>query len=243
VANGLLTLERVSLGYGRRTVLADVDLSIEAGGYVGVVGPNGAGKSTLLLGLLGALPPKSGTRRVRPGLSIGYVPQQDVLDPIFPLSVQDVVAMGFDFAGRPREPKAVGDMLARTGLAGLAARRYRELSGGQKQRALLARALVVGPDILVLDEPTNGLDLPSEQAIMRIVGELHAQGTTIVLVTHVLNLVARYAQVLALVSDLHVTVGPAQELMTGARLTAAYGVAVRVIQVDGFPQVLPGDAA
>lgn len=234
----VLSMRGAQLGYGRLVVLRDVDIELAAGEYLGVVGPNGAGKSTLLLGLLGALEPLSGTLVRRDGLAVGYIPQQGALDSIFPLTVRDIVAMAYDFAGRRVDDRHVDDLIERVKLTELAGRRYRELSGGQKQRALLARALVTDPQLLVLDEPTNGLDLPSENTIMSMVAALHREGRTIILVTHLFNLVASHATKLALVGDQHVVVGDKDSLMTSERLSAIYRWPMRVVQVDGLAHVV-----
>jgi ABC-type Mn2+/Zn2+ transport system ATPase subunit len=250
-AEPILALRKVSLGYPGLHVLADVDLELARGDYLGVVGPNGAGKSTLLLGLLGVIQPSAGVRIATVRVRIGYVPQRGALDEIFPLTVRDIVTMGRDLAGaspskpgsgraRPRDLEEILDLV---GLAGLADRRYRELSGGQKQRVLLARALVTDPELLVLDEPTNGLDLPSEHAIMELVDALHREGQTIVLVTHLLNLVANHARTLALVGDGRVVTGETGALLTGERLATIYGTAgVRVAEIGGLRIVLPAAA-
>lgn len=234
----VLSVRGVDFGYGRLTVLKNVNLELARGEYLGVVGPNGAGKSTLLLGLLGALAPQVGTVERQAGIGIGYVPQLGSLDSVFPLTVRDVVAMAYDFVGRSPDYARVDALIAQVGLTDRAHRRYRELSGGQKQRALLARAVVADPQLVVLDEPTNGLDLPSEITIMDIVAKLHAEGRTIILVTHMLNLVASHATKLALVGDSAVVCGDKAQLMTAERLSEIYRWPVRVVEFEGRPHVL-----
>ena len=224
------------LGYPGLNVLDKVDLEVLRGDYLGVVGPNGAGKSTLLLGLLGVLQPLGGERRGPPaGLRIGYVPQRGALDEHFPLTVRDIVMMGWElYRTEPCTPERVDAALESVSLQGLSTRRFRELSGGQKQRVLIARAMVIEPELLVLDEPTNGLDLPSEHAIMELTARLHQGGRSIILVTHQLNLVANYARKLALVGDRVVVTGTTDELLVADRLTAMYGTKVRVAALDGY---------
>ena len=217
-------------------MLDKVNLDVVRGDYLGVVGPNGAGKSTLLLGLLGVLVPQAGERvPPPPSLRVGYVPQRGSLDELFPLTIRDVVMMGWELY-RSDSPGAarVDAALESVGLKGLSDRRFRELSGGQKQRVLIGRALVIEPELLVLDEPTNGLDLPSEHAIMELTARLHRDGRSIILVTHQLNLVANYARKLALVGDKVVVTGTTDELLVADRLTAMYGTRVRVAEVDGY---------
>ncbi|MBI4870313.1 MAG: metal ABC transporter ATP-binding protein [Candidatus Riflebacteria bacterium] len=238
----ILNLTDVRMGYGRRTVLDGVRLSLLRGDYLGMVGPNGSGKTTLLLGMMGVLRPLAGKlERIAP-LRVGYVPQRNALDEVFPLTARDIVRMGLEMDGMTHaDSPDVALVLEEVGLAGLGERWYRELSGGQKQRVLLARALVSHPDLLILDEPTNGLDYPAEASIMSLVDGLHSRGRTIVLVTHHLNLVANHARTLALVGDGRVVTGAREELLTGARLAAIYGTGVRVVEVDGRRVVLPGE--
>ncbi len=228
------------MGYGHRVVLDKVDLSLDRGDYLGVVGPNGAGKSTLLLGMVGVLQPISGSIQLEPDLRVGYVPQRSALDEVFPLTVRDVLNMGArSFLSKSARETAIGAALEQVDLQHLESRWYRELSGGQKQRVLLARALVSRPDLLILDEPTNGLDFPTESAIMALVDSLHHRGLTVVLVTHQLNLVANHAGSLALVGDGRVVAGSRDEILTGDRLATVYGRGLRVFENGSYRVVLP----
>jgi ABC-type Mn2+/Zn2+ transport system ATPase subunit len=207
----LVELRDASLGYGGRPVLEHVSFSIERGESVALVGPNGAGKTTLLRGLLGLIPVQAG--RIVYGFDRGrnppaYVPQRDVLDPIFPLSAMEVVLMG-TYARLPpllgpgaRLRRLAADSLAQVGLASAGKRPFKALSGGQRQRVLIARALAVEPEIMLLDEPTAGLDHESETAITDLLARLHrAHGLTVVLVTHHLDRVRRWIRSAVLVDD------------------------------------------
>jgi len=190
----LVTLRDVSLGYDGTLILERVSLAIERGEFLALLGPNGAGKTTLLRGILGLIPALAGRiqfgfdRRVSPP---GYVPQRDALDPIFPLSVFEVVLMGTYAklpplwpAGRPLR-RLAAQCLEHVGLGDSAGRPFWSLSGGQKQRVLIARALAVQPEILLLDEPTAGVDVEAEAAIIRLLTALNRErGLTVVLVTH-----------------------------------------------------------
>jgi zinc transport system ATP-binding protein len=235
----LVRFQDVQLGYGRQLVLEKVQLDIFRGDFFGLVGPNGSGKTTLLRCLLGILKPLSGEVTRSVGLRIGYVPQREMLDPLFPLSALDIVLMGrYPRAGILRSPQRADrdfamQCLEQVGLADSAHKLYRELSGGQRQRVLIARALAVEPNLLVLDEPTNGLDLPTEAAILGLIERLHAQnGLTIVLVSHVLNVVARYATRMGVLLDGRLLVGAAEDLMQDQVLEEAYGVPVCVQRLD-----------
>jgi ABC-type Mn2+/Zn2+ transport system ATPase subunit len=248
VTDPFIRFDHVTLGYGRHVVLRNVDLDVPAGDFLGIVGPNGAGKTTLLKTLLGTLPALSGSIRV-PGRDVvfGYVPQREAVDETFPLTVHEIILMGrFARIGlfrRPsREDRArVVESARHVGIADLLDRRYRTLSGGQKQRTLIARAVAAEPTILVLDEPTNGMDLPAENAIMELVRRLHVEdGLTVVMVSHLLNVVASYVARLAIVGDGRLEVGPIDTMLTAEKLTALYGTQVQVHHLDGSAVVLPG---
>jgi ABC-type Mn2+/Zn2+ transport system ATPase subunit len=246
----LIQFADVSVGYGRRVVLADVNLTVPPGDFLGIVGPNGAGKTTLLKTLLGTLPPLAGRLSVaaRAG-AYGYVPQREAVDETFPLTVREMIMMGrYARIGLLRRPNAsdatrVTAAADEVGIAALLERRYRTLSGGQKQRTLIARALAAEPSVLVLDEPTNGMDLPAEKAIMDLVRDLHRHDRlTVIMVSHLLNVVASYVTRLAIVGDGRLEVGPVDSMLTAERLSALYGTPVLVDRVDGRVVVLPGDA-
>lgn len=235
----LVQFDRVQLGYGRQIVLENVSLDIFLGDLFGLVGPNGSGKTTLLRCLLGILKPVSGQVTRAPGLRIGYVPQREMLDALFPLTALDIVLMGrYPHAGIFRSPRRADrevamQCLQQVGLVDSAHKLYRELSGGQRQRVLIARALAVEPNLLVLDEPTNGLDLPTEAAILGLIERLHSEGElTIVLVSHVLNVVARYATRMGVLLDGRLLAGEAEHLMQEQVLQEVYGVPVCVQRLD-----------
>lgn len=244
----LIQFERATLGYGHRAVLADVNLGVEPGDFLGIVGPNGAGKTTLLKGLLGTLKPISGRVRIAAGAGrFGYVPQREFVDETFPLTVREIIMMGrFARIGVLRQPgpddrARVAAAAEHVGIAALLDQRYRHLSGGQKQRTLIARALAAEPTVLVLDEPTNGMDLPAEKAIMDLVRHLHEHdGLTLIMVSHLLNVVASYVQRLAIVGGGRVDVGPKHAMLTADKLSALYRIPVLVDRIDDRIVVLPG---
>ncbi|GIV21666.1 MAG: ABC transporter ATP-binding protein [Armatimonadota bacterium] len=235
----LVRFQKVQLGYGRQVVLQNIHLDIYQGDFFGLVGPNGSGKTTLLRCLLGILKPLGGEVSRAPGLRIGYVPQREMLDTLFPLTALDIVLMGrYPHAGVFRSPRRADrefalQCLQQVGLADSAHKLYRELSGGQRQRVLIARALAVEPNLLVLDEPTNGLDLPTEAAILGLIEQLHSQsGLTIVLVSHVLNVVARYATRMGVLLDGRLLAGEAEQLLQEQVLQEVYGVPVCVQRLN-----------
>jgi ABC-type Mn2+/Zn2+ transport system ATPase subunit len=244
----LLRLERAAVGYGRRPLLEGIDLAVHEGDFLALVGPNGGGKTTILRALLGALPLLGG-RRVQPRpVRIGYVPQRDHVDAIWPLTAAEVVMMGrYPRLGLVRRPgaadrAAVARALDRVGIAHLADQRYGELSGGQRQRTLIARALAPDPELLALDEPTNGMDPAAELATMDLLRDLHgAGGLAIAMVSHRLEAVANYARSLAFVDkDAELfRVGPLDEMLRPDALGALYGRAVAVRDVEGRRLVYP----
>jgi ABC-type Mn2+/Zn2+ transport system ATPase subunit len=236
----LICFNHATLGYGRRVVLSDLTFDIPEGDFLGLVGPNGAGKTTILRAILGSLQPISGTVTVAEGLRFGYVPQRDSVDYNFPLKVIDVVLMGrYDRIGLGRRPTKQDRDLAyesldHVGILDLADQQLSALSGGQKQRTLIARALVGRPTVLVLDEPTNGMDLVSTTQILGLVRELHERDNlTVLMVSHALNEVANYVERIALVVERGFRIGTVSEIMTEETLTAMYGIPVDVDEMHG----------
>lgn len=181
----LIGAERLSVMLEAHPVLTDVSLSVQPGEIVTILGPNGSGKSTLLRALLGIVPVSGGQVRQRPGLVVGYVPQRLAIDRTMPMTVRRFLSL----------PRRVGDAeaaaaLARVGLPEVAGRQMADLSGGQFQRVLLARALLSKPDILILDEPTQGLDQPGEAAFYRLIEEVRREtGVAVLMVSHDLHVV------------------------------------------------------
>ncbi len=236
-----IEFQDVTLGYGSQIVLRNVNLTVGQGDFLGIVGPNGSGKTTLLKAVLGLAKPLSGTVRIRSPVRFGYVPQREILDEIYPLTVLDVVMMsrvpvrGLGKSLTDADRQSALWALDQVGLADLSDKLYRHLSGGQKQRTLLARALAAEPNVLILDEPTNGLDLASEGEIMALLRDLHSrQGATIIFVTHLLNLVLNSATRLALLHDGTVTVGTVHQIASPDSLKKAYGLEATVRELNGY---------
>lgn len=245
MTTALVSFRNATLGYGRRVVLRDLSFDILQGDFLGIVGPNGSGKTTILRTLLGALVPLAGTVTVAPALRFGYVPQRDQVDSFYPLRVVDVVMMGrYDRIGLGRRPgpddeaRAL-DALDQVGIRRLAHHALNELSGGQKQRTLIARALVGEPNLLVLDEPTTGMDLVATTQILGLVRDLHEKKhLSVVMVSHALNEVANYVERIALVDEHGFRIGSIAEVMTEESLSDMYGIPVEVSSFDGHRIVL-----
>ena len=245
----LVSLAAAEVGYGGQSILRGVDLSVAPGDFLAVVGPNGGGKTTVLLALLGALPLVAGRReRPRP-FRVGYVPQREHVDTIWPLTAGEVALMGrVPLLGPWRRPgpqdrEAVRQAMARVGVEHLAARAYGELSGGQRQRTLIARALAAEPELLALDEPTNGMDPAAELGTMDLLRELQRGDgrIAIVMVSHRLENVANYARALAFVDKDKALfrVGSLAEMLRPEALGALYGRGVEVREERGRWLVYP----
>ncbi len=244
----LITLEGASVGYHRTPLLSGVSLAVREGDFLAVVGPNGGGKTTILRTLLGALPLLGGRMGGRRPLRIGYVPQREHVDAIWPFRAGEVVMMGrVPLLGplhRPREAdhEAVHRAMTRVRIEHLHDHAYGDLSGGQRQRTLIARALAADPELLALDEPTNGMDPAAELATMDLLRELHAAGNlSVVMVSHRLENVANYAHTLAFVDkDRRLfRVGPLEEMLRPEALSALYGRSVAVRELEGRWLVYP----
>lgn len=249
----LLAFRNVDLGYGSKVVLSDISFVLHASDVLGIVGPNGAGKTTLLRAMLGILRPMAGeidrTMKGGEAIRVGYVPQRDSIDQIMPFTVFDVVMMGrygnlglFRWPGKDDHVRVM-DALTSTGVSDLQHDSYRELSGGQKQRVLIARALVTEPDVLVLDEPTNGMDLTSRTSILSLIRSLRrSRRLTVVMVSHLLTDVASFATRLAIVESGLFQVGPKEEILTAKNLSNVYRMSVIVEEVAGSTIIIPRDA-
>ena len=196
----ILSGRMVSVGYKRRVVLEGLSFDVCRGEILGIVGPNGSGKTTLLRTILGLLKPLHGQVERRAGLTISYVPQRDQIDTMVPVTALDVVLMGRRARAGPLQRvdrvdrEASLRALALLEAEALSRQLFRNLSGGQQQRVLLARALAADTDLLVLDEPTAGMDMASEAAILEFLHNLNrTQGMTILIVTHLLPIVLNLA--------------------------------------------------
>lgn len=243
--NDLIRLADVAHAYGEGPVLSGVDLTVRVGDFVGVVGPSGSGKTTLLKVLLGTVRPLGGTVDRAPGLRVGYVPQLETVDWNFPVTVSECVVMARTGRSLPwpskSERRAVADVLDRLGIGHLAHRHIRALSGGQQQRMFIARALLREPDLLLMDEPTTGVDFTSRHDVLHLLGDLNRSGTTILLTTHDLNGVAAHLPSLVALNRTVIAAGSPAAVISGPVLERTFGAPMEVLQHLGLPIVLePG---
>lgn len=245
----------LSVGYDRGPVLRDLQLKIHKGDFIAVVGPSGTGKTTLLRTLTGQarvyggslqLTAPEGQRKLR----FGYVPQVEAVDWDFPITVQQVVMLGAwrDRPWMPWNKKATHERaqatLERLGIADLWGRQIRALSGGQQQRVFLARALVGEPDVLLLDEPTSGVDIRTRHEIIHLLVELNRGGSTIMLTTHDLNAVASHVDRLICISEgTIVGDGPPVEVLNPDILRRTFGAEMLVMQHEGSLYVVEANDA
>ena len=225
----LVAAHGLALGYGESPVLRDVDLTVRSGEFWCWIGPNGSGKSTLLRGFLRLLPPLAGELHVSARLAdrtrIGYVPQRSELSDALPTTVRELVELGLVRSAVPRAERAhaVRDALAQVDLADMARRDVWSLSGGQRQRALLARALVRRPELLVLDEPTEGLDVATNDSLLETLGALHRQaGLTLLVVTHRIEIARERADHVALFVDGRVIAGERDAVLASGEAERAF---------------------
>jgi len=237
-------LEEVDFSYGEIRVLEGINLTVEAGDFLGIIGPNGSGKTTLLRIMLGLLEPDHGRVRLfghppssfRQWGRLGYVPQKATLDPALPATVQEVVATGLVPAlglwGRVRtaERRRIQEVLAHVGMDAHAGARIGALSTGQQQRVLIARALVSNPEMLILDEPTGGVDPEAQTSLYALLHHLNRErDVTLILVSHDIGVVAKEVTKLACLNRRLVFHGRPADFLSDAALTALYGPSVRVV--------------
>lgn len=228
-------VEDLTVAYGDQPVLWDIDWTVAPGLLVAIVGPNGAGKSTLVKAILGMVRTVSGSVRIwdRPireaRRDLAYVPQRNAVDWDFPTTALDVVMMGtygqLGWFRRPGAPqrRAALEALSRLGMADFAHRQISELSGGQQQRVFLARALVQKARLLLMDEPFQGVDAVTEQAIVQILREWRDEGRTVIVVHHDLATVAEYFDHVLLLNVRKIAYGRCDETLTPANLQQTYG--------------------
>ncbi|HEX2052610.1 MAG TPA: metal ABC transporter ATP-binding protein, partial [Actinomycetota bacterium] len=229
----LLSVDRMTCTYGTEPVLANVSFEVRPTDFIGVVGPSGSGKTTLLKALLGSVPAVAGSVRRRKDLSVAYVPQVETIDWDFPITVGECVLMGrtgsrlLPWPSRA-EKAEVGKVLGRLGIASLQNRHIRELSGGQQQRVFIARALLRRPQLLLMDEPTSGVDLKTRHEVLHLLEELNRDGLAILLTTHDLNGIAAHLPTLLCLNVEVIGMGPPRSVLTPQVLERTYGARMEV---------------
>lgn len=236
----IIKFSKATFAFQDRIALEEVTLEIAEGEFIGIIGPNGSGKTTMLRAVLGLIRPLSGqvqifdcaceNLRCHHRARIGYLPQKEMVDSDFPLTVYETVLMGrYSSIGlfrRPsREDHAIArDVLSAVGLLESADVALGHLSGGQQQRVFIARALAQQPQVLLLDEPTTGIDLPTQRTILDLVKNLHdTMHLTVLLVTHDIDMILPYVNRLALLKTRLHAAGPPKEVLTPEILTEVYG--------------------
>lgn len=243
----LVDVAHVTFGYAQTPVLEDVSLHIHHGQFAALVGPSGAGKTSLLKLVLGLLKPNHGTVRLH-GQAIGnhtpprvgYVPQLETVDWNFPVTAEQVVLMGRHRRSSvwpwpsAEDKRRVGTVLEQLGIAELAGNHIRNLSGGQQQRVFLARALIAEPDLLVLDEPTTGVDVRTAEQVLGVLTSLNQQGLTILMTTHDLNAAAAHVPWVVCLNRRVVAQGPPARIFTPSILNTTYDADMIVLQQDGM---------
>lgn len=251
---------RVFFSYdGREDVLKDISFQVRQGQFTAIMGPNGAGKSTLIKILLGLLKPTSGRVEVmgidpsedpmRVQRMVGYMPQRDSISKNLPVRVSEVVLLGRMSRKGPLSVKTLSDIrearraLEYVGVPQIWNRPFSELSGGQQQKVLLARALAVDPQILILDEPFSAMDVPSQESIVEILNDLKRErGMTIITIVHDVNPILHHLDLLMLLNQRLVSFGPPKEVLTRENLLETYGAPVKTVTCEsGFSHPILGD--
>ena len=241
-----IKVDGLSVSYDRKRVLSNIYLNIESGNVYGVIGPNGAGKSTLFKSILGLLVPNAGKIEVlgheveEVRKRIAYVPQKDDVDWQFPATVFDIVMMGrypfkslFNRLDREDERIAM-DSLEQVGIVDLKDRQIGALSGGQQQRVFIARALCQQADIFLLDEPFVGIDITTEETIIRILKELAAKGKTLLVVHHDLSTVDNYFNKVILLNQRLLAYGDTETTFTQENVAKTYGAQLTILHKAGM---------
>ena len=241
-----ISLNNVTAGYERNVVFRHLSLQISTGQFAGIVGPTGCGKTTLLKTILGTHPVFSGNvllqgcpvDRLQPG-TIGYVPQLGSVDWSFPVTVEEVIMMGlytgkriWPWAGR-KERERIHALAHRLGIYDCLHHHIVHTSGGQRQRAFLARALINNPKLLILDEPTSGVDIKTQHEVLHLLGDISNEGITILLTTHDLNAVASHLPWVICFNNGLVAQGQPHDIFTNEILTRTYGGDIVIIKHDG----------
>lgn len=237
----LISCAEMVCGYGKKEILKDVNLKIKKGSLIGIIGPNGSGKTTLIRTLMGISPLLSGVLYRENKLRFGYVMQRQHLDTLYPFSVEEVVLMGrYGIAGPPKrmskeDKKAVTKAMEFTGILEIRKQPLRKLSGGQKQRVLIARALACEPEVIVLDEPTNDMDLAGEENVLNLIKEIQKEtNCAVIIVSHLLHTVLNVAEdIMFLKGDGNYLIFERDQMMQKQYLKEFYNLPVSIKKENG----------
>lgn len=249
----MIELEHVTVRYQDLVALEEISFRVTAGEFVALIGPNGSGKTTLVKTILGLVKPACGAVRLfgKPPEQlngewkrVGYVPQLAQIDARFPICVLDVVLMGrYGRLGLIRRPgrcdqEAARRALEQVGMADLAGRPIGRLSGGQRQRVLVARALANEPELLLLDEPTTGVDVGTSEGLFDLLDVLHRRGMTILVVSHDVGVVAQHVDQVACINRRLVAHGRPEEVLSGEVVECMYGPQAALVGHGQVPHIV-----
>lgn len=245
----IIRFDHASFGFPGVVALKDISLEIAEGQFVGVIGPNGSGKTTLCRAVLGLMPPLEGSLQIfdcacqelrcHHRARIGYLPQKGVLDRDFPITVLEAVMMGrYGALGLFKRPTRQDREIALHALENVGMQDHRDtalghLSGGQQQRVFIARALAQQPRVLLLDEPTTGIDITTQHSVLDLIRRLHRDlGLTILLITHDINLIRAHVDRLVLLKTRLYAAGPPEEVLRPEILRQVYGKELVITEKD-----------
>jgi zinc/manganese transport system ATP-binding protein len=253
----VVSLRGAAVRVGGRTLWSCVDLEVGAGEFVAVLGPNGVGKSTLVKVLLGVLSPASGQVRVlgeepgKAGQRVGYLPQRRSFDPSLRMRGTDIVRLGWDgdrwglpapwSAGRKASRRRIAEVIELVGASAYANRPIGQCSGGEQQRLLIAQALVRRPELLLLDEPLDSLDLPNQAAIAALIGRIcREEGVTVVMVAHDVNPILSRLDRVVYLAEGGAVAGRPEQVITSETLSRLYGTPIEVLRTSDGRLVVVG---
>jgi zinc/manganese transport system ATP-binding protein len=255
-STAVVSLRDAAVRVGGRTLWSGVDLEVGAGEFVAVLGPNGVGKSTLIKVLLGVLPPAAGEVRVlgeQPGQSgqrVGYLPQRRSFDTSLRMRGTDIVGLGWDgdrwgipLPGRQRKAARarITEVIELVGASAYANRPIGQCSGGEQQRLLIAQALVRRPELLLLDEPLDSLDLPNQAAVAALVGRIcRDEGVTVVMVAHDVNPILSRLDRVVYLAEGGAVAGDPEQVITSETLSRLYGTPIEVLRTSDGRLVVVG---